>query len=192
MASWTPNFDWVTDHLAVGGSFHPRQTERLNTGEALGAAVAAAWDDWRPHLRMLAASMRRIATDNRMHAWEWLACADAIVKTDAIDHHAAHDLVGCQDVAWDIAGAVVELGLSPDEERSLIEHVSRRAGRRPPTPLIRFSRGCYLAFQLGDYEDARAAACMRPKPRACRERVTATPRRLRAALASGAVMPAAS
>jgi predicted protein tyrosine phosphatase len=29
MPSWTPNFDWITDHLAVGGSFRREQTERL-------------------------------------------------------------------------------------------------------------------------------------------------------------------
>ncbi len=167
-------------------------TARQNTGEAFGAAVATAWDDWRPHLGMVAANMRRIATDNRMRAWEWLACADAIVKTDAIDHHAAHDLVGCQDVAWDIAGAIVELGLSPDEERSLIERVSRRAGRRPPTPLIRFSRGCHLAFQLGYYEDARAAACDATEAARLQRARDCYAGRLRAALASGAVMPAAS
>ncbi len=39
MASWTPNFDWVTDHLAVGGSFHPGQTERLTREHGIRAVV---------------------------------------------------------------------------------------------------------------------------------------------------------
>jgi protein-tyrosine phosphatase len=34
-----PNFDWITDHLAVGGSFDPEQTERLAREHGLRAVV---------------------------------------------------------------------------------------------------------------------------------------------------------
>ena len=39
MSSWQPNFDWVTDHLAVGGSFLPEQTERLTREHGIRAVV---------------------------------------------------------------------------------------------------------------------------------------------------------
>jgi protein-tyrosine phosphatase len=39
MASWQPNFDWVTDHLAVGGSFPARQTERLTREHGIRAVI---------------------------------------------------------------------------------------------------------------------------------------------------------
>jgi hypothetical protein len=90
---------------------------------------------------------RPIAIDGRLHAWEWLVDprTGALVKCDAHDHHASHDLIGCQDLAWDVAGATIELGLSPDEERRLIaatEHAVDPAW-------LAFARVAYLAFQRG-------------------------------------------
>jgi hypothetical protein len=57
-----------------------------------------------------------VDVDNRMHPWEWIATAAGdIVKCDALDHSAAHDGVGVQDLAWDVAGAMVEHGFSAEE-----------------------------------------------------------------------------
>jgi protein-tyrosine phosphatase len=39
MSSWQPNFDWITDHLAVGGSFPSGQTERLTREHGIRAVV---------------------------------------------------------------------------------------------------------------------------------------------------------
>ena len=39
MSSWQPNFDWITDRLAVGGSFQPRQTERLTSEHRIRAVI---------------------------------------------------------------------------------------------------------------------------------------------------------
>ena len=75
------------------------------------------------------------------------------LKTDAVDHHAAHDLVGCQDVAWDVAGACVELSLSKDEELTLVGHLLG-AGVRLDEDLLQFLKPCYLAFQLGHFQMA--------------------------------------
>jgi hypothetical protein len=88
-----------------------------------------------------AVTPRPIEIDGRMHAWEWLVAADGtIVKTDALDHHDAHDLVGCQDVAWDVAGAAIELGLDA-------EKLARALDADPA--LVEFLTIAYLAFQLG-------------------------------------------
>ena len=35
-----------------------------------------------------------------------------LLKTDALDHSEGHDLIGCQDIAWDVVGAATELELS--------------------------------------------------------------------------------
>jgi hypothetical protein len=84
-----------------------------------------------------------------MHAWEWLAGGDCILKTDGIDHHAGHDLVGCQDIAWDIAGAAIEFVLSRREEERLVERICALT-RRPVQPeLLQLMHACYAAFQLG-------------------------------------------
>ena len=41
------------------------------------------------------------------------------MKTDALDHAFGHDLVGCQDIAWDLAGAAVEFDLDTEERETL-------------------------------------------------------------------------
>jgi protein-tyrosine phosphatase len=45
MSSWKPNFDWITDHLAVGGSFPPRQTEFLAREHGIRAVVDLRSED---------------------------------------------------------------------------------------------------------------------------------------------------
>ena len=166
---------------------------RQNSTEALGPASTAPWDRWAPCLALLADGVRRIATDNRMHAWEWLvASSGVIVKTDAIDHHAGHDLVGCQDVAWDVAGAAAEFDLSESEEQRLAERVGVLAGAPVLQPLARFLRACYPAFQLGYYDGAARSASNETEAlrlRAARERYAD---RLRRVLASAAFTPPAT
>jgi hypothetical protein len=95
--------------------------------------------------------MRRVEADNRLHAWEWLLPRDGrLLKTDAVDHHAAHDLIGCQDIAWDIVGAAVELELAPSERDRLCAVVEGETGRAVDPELLALLTPCYLAVQLGD------------------------------------------
>jgi len=164
---------------------------RCNSIEALGPDAASAWDGWSPHLAALAGEVRRVATDNRMHAWEWLRCGTEFVKTDAIDHHAGHDLIGCQDIAWDIAGATVELDLMAEEERRLATRVGELSGRAVAEPLVRFFAACYPAFQLGYYDDAARSAADAPSAEAVRLRALRDryAERLRQVLASTAFTP---
>jgi hypothetical protein len=159
----------IADYLAFRARSFPAPAEsgaslealhdmgRHNTAEALGADLAAVWGAWRPALASLAGQVHRVETDNRLHAWEWLLAGDTVLKTDALDHSSGHDLVGCQDVAWDVVGAAVELGLSADEEAQLAAHVSALAGRPVQPALAHFLRPCYLAFQLGAWTMAEAA-----------------------------------
>lgn len=118
---------------------------RRNAELALGAAPAV-----RGSPAELAPRVRRIEIDGRLHAWEWLVSpGGALIKADAIDHHAAHDLVGCQDITWDLAGAAVELGLSAAEQRRIAAIAAETCGRPVDPELLAFARPCYLAFQLG-------------------------------------------
>ena len=117
-----------------------------NTAEGLG-------EDWarrlarRPPPPGLSRRIRNCAIDGRMQPWEWLVQpGEPLLKADALDHHATHDLVGCQDIAWDIVGATVELGL---EAGPLVAALERQAPGGIDPGLIAFYRPCYLAFQLG-------------------------------------------
>ncbi|MDB4963842.1 MAG: hypothetical protein JWP01_3841 [Myxococcales bacterium] len=155
---------------AEPGASLPKLLEmaRHNTTLALGARTAAAFDRFAPRLASLARSVRAIEIDGRLHVWEWLVRADgSLVKTDALDHHAAHDLVGCQDLTWDLAGAGYELEMSHHEQHRLASTVAAITGRAHDPELLRFMRLCYLAFQLGrhalaiDTADAAEAVRLR-------------------------------
>ncbi|GAA0582999.1 hypothetical protein GCM10009416_21760 [Craurococcus roseus] len=126
-----------------------RRMARHNVGEGMGEEWARRLEERTAGLESFEPRLRRIETDNRLHAWEWLPLPDGrLLKADALDHHAAHDLVGCQDVAWDVAGAVCELGLEEDRG-ALLAAVAREAGRAVEPGLVRALTPCYLAFQLG-------------------------------------------
>lgn len=91
-----------------------------------------------------------VHVDSRLHRWEWLATAEGrLLKTDALDHSCAHDLVGCQDVAWDVAGARVEFGLDESETAQLSAGISRVCGRQVAPDLTEFFGWAYPAFQAG-------------------------------------------
>lgn len=135
----------------------------FNVGQALGGKTAEPLRAWRERLPELEALARPVLTDNRMHAWEWLVARDGrILKTDAVDHHAGNDLVGAQDPAWDLAGAIVELGLDQDEAARLLEIAARR-GVRTTEAQLAFYKVTYLAFQLGWHHMAAQALGFAPE-----------------------------
>lgn len=143
---------------------------RVNTAEGLGERAAEAVEAWRGHLERITPEVRRVRTDNRIHAWEWLVTADGrIVKSDALEHHASHDCIGVQDLAWDLAGAGVELGLSTAEELALEAQLRGAGVRLAGATVRRFHRTCYLAYQMGYYalhaESAAAEEAMRMRRR---------------------------
>ena len=72
-----------------------------------------------------------------------------LLKSDALDHCHAHDLVGCQDVAWDIAGAAIEFDLQETGTELLANDVEAITGRPIEPELLSFLRTAYLAFRLG-------------------------------------------
>ena len=125
---------------------------RHNTARGLDEDIAKTIEPWGGRVADLQGNVRRVRTDNRLHPWEWLRTADGrLLKTDALDHHAAHDLVGCQDATWDIAGAKVEFDLADDEVGALCEAFQRTTDRTVSRGLLQFYEICYAAFQLGHW-----------------------------------------
>jgi hypothetical protein len=120
---------------------------RRNISLALGDRMAKRLD----HVSVPSEeSCRRVRTDNRLDAHEWLRTRDgALLKTDALDHHQGHDLIGCPDVAWDVAGAACEYELDAGEIALLIESVEQALGRSLAPRLLDFYRIAYPAFRLG-------------------------------------------
>jgi hypothetical protein len=100
----------------------------------------------------------RLHVDGRLHVWEWTQRADGgFRKFDALDHSCAHDLVGCQPVEWDIAGAAAEFGLGPAAVERLCAGVMAR-GARVDRAALPFFHVAYAAFQGGLWAMAEQAA----------------------------------
>ncbi len=116
-------------------------------GDALGDLVSeqlAGIDDL--------AGLVPVRVDGRLHAWEWLRRPDgSLCKTDALDHAVAHDLIGCQDIAWDVAGAAVEFALSEQDAALLRAAVEAEAGRAVDPRAVAAFRLCYAAFQAASW-----------------------------------------
>ena len=125
-----------------------------NTREALGSAAAAALLRQLPPPAALPARLARVEIDGRLHAWEWVHARDGrLIKTDALDHGHAHDVIGAQDIGWDIAGAMVEHALDGNETAAVIAAV----GRPVDPALLALLLPAYLAFQLGAWTLAAGA-----------------------------------
>ena len=123
---------------------------RANAAEALGDAAAEGIARWAGRMPALAGAAHPVAVDGRLAPHEWLRDdAGCLVKTDALDHCCGHELVGCQDIAWDVAGAAVEYGLSPEETEALRDAVARGAGRPCDPDLLAFFGVAYPAFRIG-------------------------------------------
>ncbi|WEX77487.1 hypothetical protein PYH37_002287 [Sinorhizobium numidicum] len=138
----------------------------FNTEAVLGAEAASRLKERISDAGHFDAVVMPVDTDNRLHRWEWLVDGHGILmKTDSIDHSAAHDLVGCQDIAWDIAGASIEFELSAEERSDLRAAVSEGCARAVSRELQAILEICYLAFQLGLWTSAKAASDEEEVPR---------------------------
>ncbi|WP_315927034.1 hypothetical protein [Mesorhizobium sp. SP-1A] len=127
-----------------------------NSREALGAEAARQMEMRLADLETLSGRIHRVRTDNRLHAWEWLVTNDGFLKLDAVDHCCAHDLVGCQDIAWDLADGIAEHDLQADEI-VLLGELLKREGIEVERELTSMLLPCYLAFQLGMWTTAEGA-----------------------------------
>ncbi|MBZ9991185.1 hypothetical protein LB572_29245 [Mesorhizobium sp. BH1-1-5] len=118
-----------------------------NCEEALGKTPADALQAWFA-CQPSPGPTRRVEIDGRLHAWEILVHPDgSLLKTDAVDHCRSHDLIGCQGIEWDIAGARVEHDLSAAELSKLIGRIERTISIN--RALVYYLEPGYLAFQLG-------------------------------------------
>lgn len=105
---------------------------------------APGLEHWSPPVERLQLKVRPVRVDGRMAAHEWLRLPSGqLLKADALDHHQGHDLIGCQDLAWDVAGAAIELDLSWKDVAAL----EQALGVEPE--LTAFCRVAYAAFRLG-------------------------------------------
>jgi hypothetical protein len=114
-----------------------------NTAALCGSGVAARVEELVRRLERPPRDPRPVHVDGRLHPWEWRCGPGGLCKLDGLDHSCGHDLVGTQDITWDLAGATVEFGLTAGES----EDLARRLGVQDA--LVRPMTACYAAFQAG-------------------------------------------
>ena len=122
---------------------------RVNTAAVLGGLAAETARRLEDLVPLVAAEARPVEVDGRLQPWEWLVLPGGrLLKCDGVDHHAGHELSGCQDLLWDVAGAEAELRLSPREAVRLAE-VARADTPGADPALLTFYRVCYQALEVG-------------------------------------------
>jgi hypothetical protein len=99
---------------------------------------------------------RPVYPDCRMLPHEWrINTRGLILKTDAVGHAEGHQLPGPVDIAWDLAGAIIEWQLSPEASRFFLDEYQRMSGDRAhqraqayllPYAVFRMSR-CRMAAE---------------------------------------------
>jgi hypothetical protein len=93
-----------------------------------------------------------VIADARMQPHEWLLMKDGqMLKTDSGSHGDDHFFPGPTDVAWDLAGAIVEWRMSEQQARAFLDLYRRASGDDASGRIDSFIRA-YAVF--------RAAYCM--------------------------------
>jgi hypothetical protein len=151
---------------------------RTNVLEEFGLEVP---DTWEPAVE------RPVHADARMLPHEWVRSASGqLVKVDAVGHGDDHFMPGPTDIAWDLAGTIVEWALDRAARERFLAVYRRASGDDPRARLDPYVRA-YAVFRMAYCK--MAAAALGPGPEA--ERLTAAYRRYRRAVESEGVSPKA-
>lgn len=119
---------------------------RVNVREGIG-------DRWLDRVERLAASAGRFAEpqvciDGRLQLHEWVQTSDQLSKTDVVDHHRDHFFPGSTDVAWDVAGAIVEIGLRDGDRQAFTDAYATASGDHGIPTRLPFYVSAYAAFRM--------------------------------------------
>jgi hypothetical protein len=101
------------------------------------------------HLRNEAFDTRTpVITDSRMAPHEWIRNEKGVLlKTDGVSHGDDHFFPGPVDIAWDLAGTVIEWKLSGEAEEYLLEVYRKQTGDNARARMLSYKVG-YAAFRL--------------------------------------------
>lgn len=105
---------------------------------------------------------RPVCADCRMLPHEWLTTPKGrILKSDGAGHGEGHQLPGPVDVAWDLAGVIVEWGLKMEAAEFFLEDYHRQSGDDPRKRMT----GYLLAYSVHRMAHCRMAAASTSSPR---------------------------
>jgi len=82
---------------------------------------------------------RPVIADARMQPWEWIISESGrMLKTDSGSHGDDHFFPGPVDIAWDLAGVIVEWDLDPSSAREFVGMYARASGDDPASRISAF------------------------------------------------------
>jgi len=97
----------------------------------------------------LIGSANPVLADGRMQPFEWIASPQGeLLKTDAISHGDNHFFPGPCDIAWDLAGAIVEWDLASEAAEFLLRRFKQLSGIDVAQKLDAYMLA-YCVFRLG-------------------------------------------
>jgi hypothetical protein len=91
---------------------------------------------------------RLVTADARMLPHEWIACEGRLLKLDANSHGDDHFFPGPCDIAWDVAGAIVEWDMDRNAREYFIAAYIRESGDRVCSRLDAYLLA-YATFRMG-------------------------------------------
>lgn len=105
---------------------------------------------------------RPIYADCRMMPYEWVQtpCGD-ILKTDSVGHSEGHQLPGPVDIAWDLAGVIVEWELTKAEREFFLAAYGRESGDNTSSRIRAYvvayliHRAAYCRMGAASMQDSR-------------------------------------
>jgi hypothetical protein len=130
---------------------------------------------------------RPVLADGRMQPHEWLLTEHSIVKVDGASHGDDHFFPGPADIAWDLAGVIVEWDLGSDAADYFVRRYVKLSGDRPQRRLPAWLQA-YTAFRLGYCKMAAESLAGTGEE----ERLLRDYRRYRARTAASLALPAAA
>ena len=96
---------------------------RFNTLEEFGTELPAV-------LSVLPIE-RPVIADGRMLSYKWISTGTSILKIDAVSHGDDHFFPGPTDIAWDLAGTIVEWNLTGESAAFFLDRYRQRSGDDP-------------------------------------------------------------
>lgn len=117
-----------------------------NLKEALGESVSAKA---RAFVNSGPPEQLQSYGDGRMAPHEWIRTHEGtVLKTDCWGHRFDHTCIGGQSVLWDVAGAILEWHMNPNQASFFIDRLSDHGLAFPPEALTFYLLG-YASFRIG-------------------------------------------
>ncbi|HLV30499.1 MAG TPA: hypothetical protein VKY57_02900 [Chitinispirillaceae bacterium] len=90
-----------------------------------------------------------VSIDGHVMSHEWIKTENGFKKVDSLEHWSDQFFIGCQNIAWDIAGFIIEFELEEKMKRKLVDHYIRLTNDVDIESRLPFYLTAYCAFRIG-------------------------------------------